>query len=371
MRFRVTSCFAAIMFAGLTANAQTARETHAETATQMLEVAVSEAANMSKAGAILDVQGCGVSFLEARGIANRKTKAAMPTDEQLRIASISKLYTAAVIHELANAGKLDLDAPATQYLTDGTLDRIPNAEASLREMLNHTSGVPDYYDYRSYFFNNWKKPISADFTLKVAKRRKATGAIGEYYAYSNTNYQILALVAEEVTRKSFKALTEEYILQPLSLDDTRYNIEHPGGAIHGYGTELRENADTWIYAENTGADGGVTATTADLRRFLNAYFMDGGQKREVGEALMSSRVKAGRDLREDGAGAEFYIGRDGLELVGHTGDTMGYLSFAFAIPEYQATMIGHINADREPVFTKLLRDTAVALRTACATNLVE
>ena len=68
------------------------------------------------------------------------------------------------------------------------------------------------------------------------------------------------------------------------------------------------------------------------------------------------------------AGAEFYIGLDGLELVGHTGDTMGYLSFAFAIPDYQATMIGHINADRDGVFVKLLRDTAVALRTACASE---
>jgi len=47
---------------------------------------------------------------------------------------------------------------------------------------------------------------------------------------------------------------------------------------------------------------------------------------------------------------------------------MGYLSFAFAIPDYQATMIGHINADRDGAFVKLLRDTALALRTACASE---
>jgi len=228
--------------------------------------------------------------------------------------------------------------------------------------------VPDYYDFRSYFFNNWKKPVTPELALKVAKRRKATNAPGAGYAYSNTNYQILALVAEAVTGETFKALTTRYILEPLSLAETRYNTEHPGGTIHGYGTELRKNADTWIYAENTGADGGVTATSADLRSFLNAYFLEGGAKTEIGAALGSSRVQAERATREDGAGAEFYIGRDGLELVGHTGDTMGYLSFAFAIPDYQATMIGHINADRDGAFVKLLRDTALALRTACASE---
>jgi len=364
MRFEGLIAVAAMMFAGTTANIGAS----AQSPENMLERAVSQAAETAKAGAILDVQGCGVSFLEARGVANRKTETPMPTDEQLRLASISKLYTAAVIHELVAEGKLDLDAPATRYLSSGVLDRVPNAEASLRQILNHTSGVPDYYDWRSYFFTDWKKPVTPDLALKVAKRRKATNAPGEGYAYSNTNYQILALAAEEVTGETFKALTERYVLRPLSMEDTRYNVEHPGGVIHGYGTEFRKNADTWIYAENTGADGGVTATTADVRKFLSAYFLEEGEKGAIGEALTASRVPAERTRREDGAGAEFYIGRDGLELVGHTGDTMGYLSFAFAIPEYQATMIGQINADREGVFIKLLRDTAAALRVACASE---
>jgi len=87
---------------------------------------------------------------------------------------------------------------------------------------------------------------------------------------------------------------------------------------------------------------------------------------ETGQGLLSSQVQSGSERRRDGAGAEIYIGRDGLELIGHTGDTMGYLSFAFAIPDYQATMIGHINADRKDAFFKLLQDTAGAMRAACA-----
>ena len=330
------------------------------------ETAVSRAAASSKAGAVLDVQGCGVSFLEARGVANRKTKAPMPADEQLRIASISKLYTAAIIHQLADEGKLNLDAPATRYLTDDTLKCVPNvATASLRQMLNHSSGIPDYYDARSYLFTDWKNPVTAKFALKVAKRRNPTNAPGEGYAYSNTNYQILALVAEQVTGQSFKALTENNLLAPLGLSDTRYNIAHPGGTIHGYGTYLRKRADTWIYAENTGADGGITATAADLRKFLGALFLEDGKLSDIGAELLSSQVQAESPRRIDGAGAEIFLGGDGLQLIGHTGDTMGYLSFAFAVPDYQATIIGHVSANKKDVLFSFLQETVGILRETC------
>jgi len=235
----------------------------------------------------------------------------------------------------------------------------------LRQMLNHTSGIPDYYDVRSYLFNDWKKPITADFTLRVAKRRKPTNAPGEGYAYSNTNYQILALVAEQVSRMDLRTLMETHIFDPLSLEQTRYNTEHPGGTIHGYGTELRGWADTWVYAENTGADGGVTATTTDLREFLEALFLEDGALSELGDGLLSSQVPAESARRIDGAGAEILLGGDGLQLIGHTGDTMGYLSFAFAIPDYDATIIGHVSANKPDVFTALLRGTVGVMREAC------
>lgn len=362
MRFINLACAATFMVAGCVG----ASEAVAQSPVEALEAAVLEAAEASKAGAILDVQDCGVLFLEARGVANRKTKAQMPTDEQLRLASIGKLYTATVVHILASEGKIDLRLPATHYLTDGALDGVPNIDATLTQMLNHTSGIPDYYDVRSYLFTDWKKPITSDFTLNVAKRRKATNAPGEMYAYSNTNYQILALVAEKVSGRTLGQMMADYIFTPLSLEQTRYNVTHPGGTIHGYGTELRKRADTWIYAENTGADGGVTATTGDLRIFLSALFLDGGAMQESGAALLSAQVQAGSERRIDGAGAEIYLGGDGLQLIGHTGDTMGYLSFAFAIPDYQTTIIGQVSANRKDVFLKLLRDTVLAVRTACA-----
>jgi len=332
---------------------------------EALDQAVSRAAEATRAGAILDVQGCGISFRQAKGVANRKTKAAMPLDEELRIASIGKLYTAAVIHQLAGQGRLDLDTPATAYLTHGEIDGVPNGEAHLRQLLNHTSGVPDYYDTRSYLFSDWTKPITSDRAFKVARRRSATNDPGEAYSYSNTNYQILALVAESATGQSLVDLIQSQVIEPLQLAETRYHTQHPGGTIHGYGTILRSNADTWKYAENTGADSGITATSSDLSRYLHALFLRDGEFASIGTAMLADPVQRDRPRQFAGAGAEILVGLTGTELVGHTGDTFGYLTFAFAIPKYDVTMVGHVTADKKDVFVELLQSTISAVKEAC------
>jgi len=330
------------------------------------QAALVHAANSSKAGALLDVEGCGISFQAVHGVANRKTKTAMPLNEELRIASVSKLYTAAIVHQLAAEKLLDLDVPVTNYLDTKRISGVPNTQATLRQLLNHTSGIPDYYDVRSYFLWDWEKPIDTDKVLDVARRRKPTNAPGEKYSYSNTNYHLLALAAEAATGRIFADLVQSYIIDKLAFSQTRYNTTHPGGDIHGYGTELRSWVDTWKFAENTGPDGGVTASSVDLRHFLSGLFLDEGSMKLIGDAMLTSEVETEKTRQFATAGAEIYQGRSGTRLIGHTGDTFGYLTFAFAVPDYQATMIGHINANKPDVFVRLLRDTTIALRDVCA-----
>jgi len=334
--------------------------------TEALDRSVMVAARKSKAGALLDVRGCGLSYLRAEGVANRKTKLAMPTNEQLRIASVGKLYTAAVIHQLVQAGKLDLEKPGTYYLKDGEIDGVPNGHATLRQMLNHTSGVPDYYDAKSYLSWDWEKPIETERVLTVARRRKAKNEPGATYAYSNTNYHILALVAEKVTETSLSDLIQTQLLDPLNLMDTRYNTAHPEGTVHGYGTELRSRADTWKYAENTGPDSGITATSENLSSYLSALFLEDGALISIGDAMLHNPVEKDSLRQLSGPGAEIIVGKtSGLQLIGHTGDTFGYLTFAFAIPDYNATVIGHINSSKEKAFVEFLQSSIKAVRQAC------
>lgn len=342
-----------------------ARDTKVEYTTQLDRI-LSDAADNARAGAILDVQACGISYRSAKGIADRKTKAPMPVDEQLRIASIGKLYTAAIIHQLAEEGLIALDSPASSYLTEGQIADVPNGDATLRQMLNHTSGVPDYYDRKSYLTWNWTEPLTPARVLTVARRRSAKNAPGASYSYSNTNYHILALVAEKVSQKSLKELIESRVLEPLKLNETRYNTVHPGGSIHGYGMPLRAKADTWKYAENTGPDSGITATTSDLRRYLSALFLSDGEMKAIGDAMLASPVQTDAKNQIAGPGAEIYVSKTGRKLIGHTGDTFGYLTFAFAIPDYEATIIGHINNSKTKNLSELLKSAATVVKDACS-----
>ena len=330
-----------------------------------LDTALEQAARATKAGAVLHVEGCGIQYLEARGVANRKTKTPMPTGEPLRLASIGKLYTAAVIHKLVDDGALDLDASLNTYL-GAELDGLPNSSATLRQLLNHTSGIPDYYDWRSYLFRDWTRPITPEFALRVARRGRADFPPGTAYEYSNTNYQLLGLVAEKVSDQPLGELIKATVIDPLDLTQTHYHTSHPGGTIHGYGAGLRPWKSTWRFAENTGADSGVTAPATEVATFLRALFLEDGALNTLGAGLLSSQVQAGSENRIDGAGAEILVGRNGRQLIGHTGDTFGYLSFAFAVPDYDATLVGQISASNSAAFRDLLLTSISILRDTCA-----
>ena len=197
-----------------------------------LQAAVTAAAQQTKAAAFLDVQGCGLSFAATSGTADRATKVASTIEMPLRLGSVGKLYTAAVIHRLAARGVLDLDAPASRYLVAQDAVGVAGRDATLRQLLNHTGGVPDYYALPDIRRWNWHEPLTPVRVLTAIKGRAATGAPGVAYSYSNSGYQLLALVAERATNQSFASLMQAELIIPLNLRETRYNVNAPGGPLH-------------------------------------------------------------------------------------------------------------------------------------------
>lgn len=329
--------------------------------TSDLQAAVTAAAQQTKAAAFLDVQGCGLSFSATSGTADRATKAVSTIEMPLRLGSVGKLYTAAVIHRLAARGVLGLDTPASLYLVPQDAVGVAGRDATLRQLLNHTGGVPDYYALPDIRRWNWLEPLTPLRVLTAIKGRGATGAPGIAYSYSNSGYQLLALVAERATNQSFASLMQAEVITLLDLRETRYNVSAPGGPLHGY----VGGKDWWESAENSGPDGGVTATLADTRRYLRALFIDAGPMRSTGQAMSERPVETGKPRQQAGAGAEVRVSLGGMRLIGHTGDVEGYLSFAYAAPEYGLTIIGHVTTSDKDAFSTLLRTTAASAASAC------
>jgi D-alanyl-D-alanine carboxypeptidase len=302
-----------------------------------LETAVADGATRSKAAVFLDVQGCGLSYTAASGTADRKTKIPTEIDMMLRLGSIGKLYTATVIHRLAQRGVLDLN------------------------LLNHTGGIADYYSSPAIRRWNWREPLTPVRIMNLIRGQAATGAPGAAYSYSNSGYHLLAMVAERATKQPFADLVQAEVIAPMALRSTRYNVVAPGGPLHGY----VGGKDWWQSAENTGPDSGITATLPDVRRFLQALFIDPGPMRLAGQAMTEHPVETGKPRQQAGPGAELRTSGEGLRLIGHTGNVEGYLSFAYFAPDYGLTMIGHMTASDKETFSRLLGNVAQTVTAVC------
>jgi D-alanyl-D-alanine carboxypeptidase len=309
-------------------------------------------------GVSILVRQNGIEFVASSGIANKATNELMPTDDTLRIASIAKVYTATIILKMAEQQLLSLDDLIGQHLPEFITDGLPNAEsATLRHLLNHTSGIPDYYDWRSYFFQDWTQALTLERALPVAKRHKSEFSVGERFSYSNMGYILLGEIAEKVSGKSYNALLEEYVSGPLELDNTFYNVQFPTNSrIHGYGTIMRPWADTYQYWEHSGPDGGIVASSSNVARFIEALTFDNQPLSEIGMQMMEVTVPSGRN-EEQGLGLIGITSNStGDKLLGHTGDVFGYQTIAFSLPQDKTVFVAQINCDCAQLTSSLIRN---------------
>ncbi|WP_086933448.1 serine hydrolase domain-containing protein [Agarilytica rhodophyticola] len=313
-------------------------------------------------GVLLLARYQGKEYVASAGTSNKSSGKNMPTTHPLRIASVSKVYTAMVILELNKQGMFELDAPINSLLSDEIIHGLPNGKlATVRQLLEHSSGIPDYYDVRSYLLQDWSKEITLPRTLPVAKRNAATNQPGEKFNYSNMGYMLLGEIAERASGKTLDTLFKEIITSPLQLNHTLYNVKHPvADSIHGYGTILRPWADTYDLWEHSGPDGGMQASASDVARFLESLVFEHGRNHTIGSQMTKTLITSGRNKKQ-GMGLEVITSRAGDKLVGHSGDVFGYQTVAYAIPKLDAVFVGHINCDCGRLTSSLIGNTFRAL----------
>lgn len=350
-----------IALIALAVSPQTQLAANETDATEALFEVTARTAARTNAAAYVDVFGCGLNVSIVAGAADRTTGAAASLDAPLRIGSVGKLYTAATLHRLAKRGAINLDQPVSRMLLSDDALGVAGRTATLRQLLNYTGGVPDYYalpDIREW---DMRQPLTPQRILAAIAGRKATSAPGGVYSYSNSGYHLAALAVERSVGQSLSAMVAAEVIAPLGLAATTYHESAPAGPLHGY---VGRN-DQWESAENTGPDSGITATLTDLRTFMRALFLDNSPLRSVGAAMTADPVETDRPRFRAGAGAEVRESREGMALVGHTGDVEGYLTFAYAAPEHDLTFIGHITASDKAALTELLRTVGSIATQAC------
>ncbi|WP_300527787.1 serine hydrolase domain-containing protein [Maricaulis sp.] len=308
-------------------------------------------------GAIVLIEHGSQRVVFAQGLAERETGRPMSADHLLRMASVGKVYTAAVIHRMVLDGSLDLDGQLGQYIEPAWLTGIANADTvTVRQLLNHTSGIPDYYDDDWFATVDAEHVNTAQNTLDSIRQQPALFAPGTEYAYSNSNYQFLGLIAEQVSGRPLGELMQEIIFTPLQLADTGYNIQFaPNDLIHGYGSTLDPEVDTYLLQENMGPDGGVFATADEAADVLNALFAADGELADIGQSMLSDKFEHGEG-RYRALGPSFTEHEIGFDYVAHGGSIAGYATIAIRLMSPEIVIIAHINRDRPDLASALVRD---------------
>lgn len=215
----------------------------------------------------------------AAGWHDRKNKIPAYPQALFKIASITKLYVAVAIAKLVKAGRLSLDKTLSDYFPE-LVGRIENADKiTLRMMLQHRSGIPNFVDHPDYWI---KPPKNKQETLEYALDLPADFEPGEDYGYSNTNYMLISDLIDKTLGYSHQQFIKEEILIPLGLKNTFGSISEVDIAdvMSGYYVGLEEDFKT----KNTGL---MIATAEDVGIFLRAL-NDGSVFNEGEQEIYSS-----------------------------------------------------------------------------------
>jgi len=284
----------------------------------------------------------------AAGTGNLETGEAPPLDGEVRIGSNTKTFVAVVILQLVQEGKISLDEPIETYLP-GLLrgEGIDGAKITVRQLLQHTSGLPEYTDTvpgETDIFQIRDNYYSTRDLLDVALSKPAAFEPGSQFTYTNTNYIVLTLLAEKVTHRPLAEQITQRIIEPLGLTHTYYpgpgeediRGQHPQGYHVNSQGELEDV--TRLDPSWGGGAGAMISTPSELGTFIQATF-NGTLLTQDSIAEMKKTVDTGQPNHGYGLGIFSMPLSCGGEAWGHTGGIHGYTTQNMVGPDGTAVSI--------------------------------
>lgn len=288
-------------------------------------------------GAVAVVQRGRSTALYRAGVADLRTRRSIRASDHMRVASVSKAFSGAVALSLVDRGRLSLNDTIGKLLP-----WLPRAwwPVTLRQALNHTSGLPDYTAssaFQAAFVGALHATPPPPWLLASVAGQRLVFRPGSRFAYSNSDNIVVGLMVQAVTGRSFEQELAGLVLRPLGLRQTSLpaGFRMPSPYLHGYDfpDPIRDDVSSVASAAWLWTSGGIVSTPADLNRFVRGY---------VGRGLFSRRVQSqqlrfvvghsepiGPGANSAGLGIFRYRTRCGT-VYGHTGNFFGYTQFAAA-----------------------------------------
>jgi CubicO group peptidase (beta-lactamase class C family) len=282
--------------------------------------------------------GCAVGVAQngrtvlsrAYGSANLEHGIANTPGTVFEAGSVSKQFTAAAIVRLAQQGKLSLDDDVRKHVPE-----VPDygTPITLRHLLNHTSGLRDWGSVMS--LAGWPRGTriyTHAHALDVISRQRALNFTpGAEYSYSNTGYNLLAMIVERVSGVSFAEFSKRELFQPLGMTKTEWRDDFTR-TVKGRASAYTLEGGAWhlqMPFENVHGNGGLLTTVDDLLRWNQA--LDAG-------TIPGLNVLETQGVLSNGRKIDYALGLTvsqfrGLREVSHSGATAGYRAYLARYPE--------------------------------------
>ncbi len=296
---------------------------------------------------VIRVEQGPLTVTTATGFSDLETNAPARAEQTFEIGSQTKMMTAVVILQLAQEGKIDLDAKASDYLPADVVAGVPNADtATVRELLNMTSGIPNFTDavdadgipvYGRLLLDHPDKLIGHAEALDIARTMEATNAPGAAFNYSNTNYVYLGNMIESLTGQDFFQVLQDRIFDSAGMAHAVPQLTTGDDRLSSY----RANPFTGDQIDVTRAlwdlrgEAGVVAPTADMITFLRALLIDKTLLSDQALAQMEQTLEIATvpGLSERfGLGLAGFFFDGGPTYLGFTGGTLATTSATYIDP---------------------------------------
>jgi D-alanyl-D-alanine carboxypeptidase len=293
-------------------------------------------------GALVYVRTPIATRAGAAGFADVAAHVTMRAADRWRIASVSKAFVSTIVLQLEAEGKLDIDDPVERWLPGV----VPHGSAiTLRELLNHTSGLFNYTDDTDWFATVVADPARAwtpRELLAIALAHPALFPPGTNWSYSNTNYLLLGLVVETATGDNLGDELQKRIFTPLALTSTSFpqTIVLAPDFVHGYvGDAVTDIAPllspTWAWAA-----GGIVSNARDVTTFYRSLL--------TGRLLPAAQLD---EMKVPSAVAGTYgLGISSAfttcgRAFGHDGDFLGWRTAVLATANGRREAVVMVNVD--------------------------
>jgi len=323
-----------------------------ETITAYLSNAVEVLGLPGLTAAVADMDS--VLYSSAFGVRSLETGDPLEPENLFHFASVSKPFVATAIVQLVEQGKIDLDAPVTEYLPYFKLADDRYREITIRHMLDHSSGMTDVEDYE------WDKPQFDDGAAERFVRSLATEKMiftpGEDAQYSNMAFDTLGDVIAKVSGMSFDAYVKTQILDPLQMTESNFLFPETSEA-------LRTTPHVWdrgpvvseIYPYNRrhAPSSTLNSSVVEMTHWIQANLRRGERNGtrilnpESYDLLWAASSQFGENVS---VGLSWFLREyDGRRLVSHGGGDTGYVSYIQLMPEEGLGIVLASNYDGTPI----------------------